>query len=182
METVKVSKIVKKTFIIKMKILLTLRRLLQFSGLVPFDCPHNLILNSVQNILTCTLGALFIVSMSVDAINMKTYVGSLEVLFLVAPACSIMSTHAFFMWQRPKLMKFIEDLENIVNSRAQIFPETGNIYAKANRKAEKLSKFVATFTLVAVSLFILHWTLCCTYTILFKNHSVNEMFLLIPMA
>lgn len=168
----------------KMNILSTTRRLLQFSGFIPFE-RVSLISNFAQNVLIVIICALSMLSMATFFVNATNYSKLNDLLnsfYVAALAYSVMCVHMNLMEQKTNIIKFIDDLEVIVRTRAQISAKVIEVYASADKFNEKLSKCSIAFTGMSAIGVVLHWTSTSVWIFLSENHSVDELTMFYPLA
>lgn len=164
-----------------MNIFVTTRRLLQFSGFIPFECSNSLMLNFAHNVIVVVICVLAIISMALFTVNDYKSKGSLDFLYIVVTAYSIMCVHMNLMWKKPQIIKFINDLEVIITDRIQISSQLGQIYKQADEYSEMLSKWSTVLSAVCAIVFVSQWTLSSLWIVLSKSHSVGELILPYPL-
>lgn len=165
-----------------MKILLTTRRYFQFSGLVPFECRHSAIVKKVLLNSIFIISGLSLISFFTFAINQKSFNDFLYFFYVDVATFSVFCNHVNITLQRSGIIQFIDDIEMIINDRIQISPAIERIYAKTNRKVEKLSK-TATICVISLCLIFLLQTALYFFWIIFsENRSTENLQLAMPLA
>lgn len=165
-----------------MEILLTTRLLLRFAGFHQFAHRNSAILISLQEGLIFLICICTVISMAVFAFSATTSNEYLEIFFMGAPTGSILSVHLCLIWRYSKLIKFVDDLETVINIRTKISSQVELIYATANKNVEKLSGYLIKCTMAMSSVFVLHWLLNSVWIISSANHSAGELPLPLPVV
>lgn len=165
-----------------MNILSTTRRLLQFSGFISFD-EENSTLNFVQNVLILMICALTMSSMIVfakAAIERKSE-DLVDTFYVIAVVFLIICVHVTLMWQKMNVINFIVELQAVVSSRVKLSSKIAEIYERADKFNEKLSKYAIAFNAMSGVVFVLQWTSNSLWTVLSRN-SMDELALPFPLA
>lgn len=165
-----------------MKILLRTRRLLRFFGFIPFECRLSLIFNSIQNFLVFGIGAATIVSTFIYTFRTSTVLKFLDAFYIVNAVCAVIGAYVMLMWQKPKIMKLIDDLEETINTRAKISPLAEFIYFRASKSAEKFTITSIVIIVFSAVAYILQWASVSIWLIFSKDYSIDELPLLYPLA
>lgn len=165
-----------------MKILFGTRGILQFAGVIPFDCRHSSIVNSVQCHLMIGSGMFILISVTISVIYAKTFVSFLGAFYIVSGIFGVIIGYIMLTRQRLQIIKFIEDLEATINARAESSPINKLIYDKANDNVEKFTKYSVLMTLGGMFAIVLVWTLTLIWVIESDDHTIDELPLLIPLA
>lgn len=161
-----------------MRILSTTRRLLQYSGFVPFECRHGFALHIAQNILILTNFATTIVSGTVFALKTNSFYDFSTAIYLNIAESSVFFVHITLLSQRSRIVKFIDRCEATINARIAAFPNVKSIYTTSNRNMESWSadaiKIFGSFTIS----FIVPYFLYSVWIILSDEHSNDELTLI----
>lgn len=163
-----------------MKILSIARRALQFSGYIEFDCRYSSTLNFVQNTLMLSFSVFTLASVTLFVTHLEELKDFLDLFYVNALTYSIIFVHMNLMRQRSKVVKFIDELEEVVNNRAQISLAIREIYAKADASIEKLAKYTVTSLMSLDFVLNVQWIALFILTAISKGKSVDDVPILYP--
>lgn len=122
------------------------------------------------------------ISETISALNTNSFYDFTIITYIIIAESSVVFNHIPLLYQKSKIIKFIDRLESIVNTRITKYPVVKNIYTTANRNIENWSVYAIKNTTAFCVFFIVPYYLYSAWIILLEKHSIDELTLVYPLA